>query len=99
MGFIVAANPFGQMLFSPLVGWWSNRLGSIRIPLIFSLLLFTFASAIYSCLELFDGNIKHWMLWSRFLVGVSSGKRKKLLKKLLNEKAENIIHYFETLSF
>ncbi|XP_050313323.1 major facilitator superfamily domain-containing protein 8 [Anthonomus grandis grandis] len=72
MGFIVAANPFGQMLFSPLVGWWSNKLGSIRIPLIFSLLLFTIASAIYSCLELFDDHIKHWMLWSRFLVGVSS---------------------------
>ncbi|CAG9769661.1 unnamed protein product [Ceutorhynchus assimilis] len=72
MGFIVAANPFGQMLFSPLVGWWSNKLGSIRIPLIFSLLLFTFASGIYSCLELFDSHIKHWMLWSRFLVGVSS---------------------------
>ncbi|KAH1022325.1 hypothetical protein HUJ04_011746 [Dendroctonus ponderosae] len=72
MGFIVAANPFGQMIFSPLVGWWSNKLGSIRVPLIVSLLVFTGASAIYSCLELFGGNVKHWMLWSRFLVGVSS---------------------------
>lgn len=75
MGFIVAANPFGQMIFSPLVGWWSNKLGSIRIPLIVSLLVFTGASAIYSCLELFGSNVKHWMLWSRFLVGVSSGEQ------------------------
>ncbi|XP_023023501.2 CLN7/MFS domain-containing 8 [Leptinotarsa decemlineata] len=72
MGFVVAANPFGQMLFSPLVGWWSNRLGSIRMPLIFSLAVFTITSAMYSSLELFPSHRKHWMLWSRFLVGVSS---------------------------
>ncbi|XP_063909140.1 major facilitator superfamily domain-containing protein 8 [Zophobas morio] len=72
MGYIVAANPFGQMLFSPLVGWWSNRLGSIRIPLLASLALFTTTSIIYSSLELFDEHRKHWMLWTRFLVGVSS---------------------------
>ncbi|XP_044259326.1 major facilitator superfamily domain-containing protein 8 isoform X2 [Tribolium madens] len=72
MGYIVAANPFGQMLFSPLVGWWSNRLGSIRVPLLCSLALFTTSSAIYSSLELFNDYRKHWMLWTRFLVGVSS---------------------------
>jgi ceroid-lipofuscinosis MFS transporter 7 len=72
MGYIVAANPFGQMLFSPLVGWWSNRLGSIRLPLLVSLALFTLSSGIYSSLELFDDYRKHWMLWTRFLVGVSS---------------------------
>ncbi|RZC37107.1 major facilitator superfamily domain-containing protein 8, partial [Asbolus verrucosus] len=72
MGYIVAANPFGQMLFSPLVGWWSNRLGSIRLPLLFSLALFTVSSATYSSLELFNNYRKHWMLWTRFLVGVSS---------------------------
>ncbi|KAJ8921577.1 hypothetical protein NQ315_010482 [Exocentrus adspersus] len=72
MGFVVAANPFAQMIFSPLVGWWSNKLGSIRIPLIVSLVVFTIASSIYSSLELFDSYRKHWMLWSRFLVGVSS---------------------------
>ncbi|XP_030751694.1 major facilitator superfamily domain-containing protein 8 isoform X2 [Sitophilus oryzae] len=72
MGFIVAANPFAQMLFSPLVGWWTNKLGSIRGPLIVSLLLFSFASAVYSCLEIFDHYVKHWMFWCRFLVGVSS---------------------------
>lgn len=72
MGFVVAANPFAQMIFSPLVGLWSNKLGSIRIPLIVSLVVFTVASSIYSSLELFDSYRKHWMLWSRFLVGVSS---------------------------
>lgn len=37
MGFIVAANPLGQMIFSPLFGWWSNKLKSIRVPLLVSM--------------------------------------------------------------
>lgn len=73
MGYIVAANPFAQMLFSPLMGWWSNKLGTIRIPMMVSLLLFAVASGIYSSLELFSDYRKHWMLWTRFIVGISSG--------------------------
>lgn len=73
MGYIVAANPFAQMLFSPLVGWWSNKLGSIRLPVLVSLALFTVASAMYSSLELFPSHRKYWMFGTRFLVGVSSG--------------------------
>lgn len=37
MGFIVAANPLGQMIFSPLFGWWSNKIKSIRVPLLVSM--------------------------------------------------------------
>lgn len=72
MGYIVGANPFGQMIFSPLVGWWGNRLGSIRLPLLFSLTVFTLSSACYSMLEIFPIFRKYWMLGSRFFVGVSS---------------------------
>lgn len=72
MGLIVAANPLGQMIFSPLFGWWSNKIHSIRIPMICSLTLFTVASAIYSSLELIPDNVKYWMWASRFLIGVSS---------------------------
>ncbi|XP_058129615.1 major facilitator superfamily domain-containing protein 8-like [Anopheles ziemanni] len=72
LGWIVAANPVGQMIFSPLIGWWGNRLGSIRLPLLCSLAMFSIASGIYSCLELFSSHQKYWMLYSRFLIGVSS---------------------------
>ncbi|XP_017036099.1 major facilitator superfamily domain-containing protein 8 isoform X1 [Drosophila kikkawai] len=72
MGLIVAANPLGQMIFSPIFGWWGNRLGKIRLPLLLSLSLFTLASAVYSSLELRPDNVKYWMLGSRFLIGVSS---------------------------
>lgn len=80
MGYIVGANPLGQMLFSPLVGYWGNKMGSIRIPLLCSLALFTMSSAVYSSLEIFPSvNIKYWMLGARFFVGVSSGKKSKIM--------------------
>ncbi|XP_068149117.1 LOW QUALITY PROTEIN: major facilitator superfamily domain-containing protein 8 [Drosophila tropicalis] len=72
MGLIVAANPLGQMIFSPIFGWWGNKLGTIRLPLLISLALFTLASGIYSSLELRPDNVKYWMWASRFLIGVSS---------------------------
>ncbi|SPP77519.1 major facilitator superfamily domain-containing protein 8 isoform X1 [Drosophila guanche] len=72
MGLIVAANPLGQMIFSPIFGWWGNKLGTIRLPLLISLALFTVASGMYSSLELGPPNVKYWMLASRFLIGVSS---------------------------
>ncbi|KAK0159629.1 hypothetical protein PV327_010724 [Microctonus hyperodae] len=72
MGYVVAANPLGQMLFSPIVGWWANKRGSIRLPLLITLLIFIIASAIYSTLELMPGDKKSWMIAARFAIGVSS---------------------------
>ncbi|XP_018353735.1 PREDICTED: major facilitator superfamily domain-containing protein 8 [Trachymyrmex septentrionalis] len=72
MGYVVAANPLGQMLFSPLVGWWGNKRGSVRLPLLVTLALFTISSAAYSILEMIPGDKKNYMLVARFFVGVSS---------------------------
>ncbi|XP_076280728.1 CLN7/MFS domain-containing 8 [Lasioglossum baleicum] len=72
MGYVVAANPLAQMLFSPFVGWWGDKRGSIRLPLLTTLALFTFASGLYSVLEILPGDKKMYMIAARFLVGVSS---------------------------
>lgn len=72
MGYVVAANPLAQMLFSPLFGWWGNKLGTCRMPIILSLLIFILANAAYSLLELIHWYPKYWMLISRFFVGISS---------------------------
>lgn len=72
MGYIVAANPLGQMIFSPLFGKWANKAPSIRIPFIVSMIIFCIASAVYSSLDTFGTSAKYWMLLSRFFVGVSS---------------------------
>lgn len=60
------------MIFSPLFGWWANKLPSIRIPFIISLIIFCAASALYSSLDFIENNVKYWMLIARFFVGVSS---------------------------
>ncbi|EZA60276.1 Major facilitator superfamily domain-containing protein [Ooceraea biroi] len=60
------------MLFSPLVGWWGNKRGSVRLPLLITLALFTLASAAYSLLEVIPGDKKIYMVVARFFVGVSS---------------------------
>lgn len=73
MGYIVAANPLAQMIFSPIFGWWSNKIGSIRIPVLASMVLFAIGNAVYSLLDVFEDNRKYWMLLTRFLVGISSG--------------------------
>lgn len=73
MGYVVAANPLGQMLFSPLVGWWGNKRGSVRLPLLVTLALFTISSAVYSIIEVLPGDKKTYMVITRFFVGVSSG--------------------------
>lgn len=72
MGFIVAANPLGQMIFSPLFGWWSNKIKSIRMPLLVSMAIFCISSALYSSLDLLKDDVKYWMFIARFFVGVSS---------------------------
>lgn len=78
MGYVVASNPFGQMLFSPLFGYWGNKTKSVRLPLFCSIAIFSIASALYSSLELLPTDtVKYWMLFSRFLVGVGSGKIEK----------------------
>ncbi|XP_012265280.2 major facilitator superfamily domain-containing protein 8 isoform X2 [Athalia rosae] len=72
MGYVVAANPLGQMLFSPLVGWWGNKRGSVRLPLLVTLAVFTLASAAYGSLEIIPVHKKAAMMAARFFVGVSS---------------------------
>ncbi|XP_034189832.2 CLN7/MFS domain-containing 8 isoform X1 [Osmia lignaria lignaria] len=72
MGYVVAANPLGQMLFSPLVGWWGDKRKSMRLPFLTTIALFVFASGMYSVLEILPGNRKMYMIAARFLVGVSS---------------------------
>lgn len=74
LGVVVAANPLGQMLFSPLVGLWANRVGSVRAPMLATLALFVLASALYSELYLTRPHAKYWMVVARFFVGVSSGQ-------------------------
>lgn len=72
MGLIVAANPLGQFIFSPVFGYWANKAKSLRTPFIVSLALFAISSGLYSCLETVDSHVKYYMALARFFVGVAS---------------------------
>ncbi|CAH0586745.1 unnamed protein product [Chrysodeixis includens] len=72
LGLAVGANPLGQLVFSPLLGLWANRAGSARAPLLATLAVFVLASVLYAELHLTRPYAKYWMVFARFLVGVSS---------------------------
>lgn len=75
----MAAYPLGQMLFSPLIGYWGNNIKSVHLPMYVTIGLFCLASAMYSCLDAFPSDsVKYVMALSRFLVGVGSGMAKML---------------------
>lgn len=71
LGYLVGASALGQTIFSPLIGWWSNKLNSSRVPFIVSLVVLLLSHLIYATLEIFPHK-KYWMLASRFLAGVGS---------------------------
>merc|ERR1719500_1924175 len=51
-GWMVAIKPLGQMIFSPLLGWLSSKIGTIRPVMIASSLIYIAGSLTYSCLSL-----------------------------------------------
>lgn len=68
----MAANPLGQFIFSPLIGFWANKSSSIRWPIIASLVIFIISNGLYSSLDLIDNGVKYWMIVARFFVGAAS---------------------------
>uniref|UniRef100_A0AAG5DWD6 Major facilitator superfamily (MFS) profile domain-containing protein n=1 Tax=Anopheles atroparvus TaxID=41427 RepID=A0AAG5DWD6_ANOAO len=70
---IFAAPPAGQLLFSPLIGWYSNKVSSVRISFVLLTVLFVFANGLYSMIELFSMPYrKYVMLLSRFTFGIAT---------------------------
>ena len=106
MGIIVAGHPFGQMIFAPLIGWWSNKSKSILVPLQLCILIFTFSSAWYSLLELNTSHRKYWMFLTRFLTGISSSNMAVCRSYIsaattLSERTKSVsmIAFFQVLGF
>lgn len=88
--FTVAANPLGQFIFSPVFGYWANKSRSIRTPFIVSLIIFAVSSAVYSCLDIVQTNVKYYMALARFFVGISSANVGKNFIKMNSKMLELI---------
>uniref|UniRef100_A0A3B3RTP3 Major facilitator superfamily domain containing 8 n=1 Tax=Paramormyrops kingsleyae TaxID=1676925 RepID=A0A3B3RTP3_9TELE len=72
LGWVVAAYSLGQMVASPIFGWWSNRRPR-KEPLVCSILINVAANLLYAYVHLFHSNRKYYMLTSRVLVGFGAG--------------------------
>lgn len=72
LGWVIAANPLGQMLASPLLGLWGNKVGSNRGAFLTTVAIFTIGNGLYAILRVFGSSARAVMIISRFFVGVSS---------------------------
>ncbi|KAK4306513.1 hypothetical protein Pmani_021658 [Petrolisthes manimaculis] len=72
LGWVIAANPLGQMIASPLLGLWGNKVGSSRGAFLLTVFTFTLGNVLYAVLHCFGTAAKSLMIFSRFMVGVSS---------------------------
>lgn len=79
-GWMVAINPLGQFVFSPVFGWLTNRLGSIRLLCLVSCLMYIAGNVLYSSISLFpkseSGSYRYGAMFAaRLLVGISSANQ------------------------
>jgi ceroid-lipofuscinosis MFS transporter 7 len=72
----VSVFSIGQLIGSPLFGYWANKLRYHKLPLIATMLLTIFGNLLYLYLESTKNvefaSPKIWMLVSRFIIGVGA---------------------------
>ena len=65
----------GQMIASPLFGWLYQKTGSARLVGLITSVAYIVGNILYSILSVFPEDYRYGLLlFSRFIVGVSSGK-------------------------
>ncbi|KAG2465434.1 MFSD8 protein, partial [Polypterus senegalus] len=72
LGWVVAAYSLGQMLASPIFGWWSNHRPR-KEPLITSISINVAANILYAYVHLPSSKNKYYMLMARAFVGIGAG--------------------------
>jgi ceroid-lipofuscinosis MFS transporter 7 len=74
LGWVIAVFSFGQLVGSPLFGFWSDKRPA-REPLIVALLVNVIFNVLYSYCGAFPSGLAGWiMLVSRAMVGFTTGK-------------------------
>ncbi|KAH7723927.1 Protein Y53G8AR.7 a [Aphelenchoides avenae] len=71
-GLVVSVYSLSQMLTSPFVGFWSNKLRQITLPVTACLLFSFVGNAIYFCAQLFPSDGKYVVLVGRLMSGIGS---------------------------
>ncbi|XP_062556574.1 major facilitator superfamily domain-containing protein 8-like [Armigeres subalbatus] len=68
--YILALPSFMQLVFSPVFGWWSNRISSARIPIVVSLVSFICGHVLYAVMEDIPVYRKEILMMSRAMAGL-----------------------------
>ena len=92
-GWVVSVNPLGQMVASPVFGYLYQKTGSARLVGLITSLAYVLGNILYSILSVFPEDYRYpLLLFSRFIVGVSSGNIATIRKGLqtLNSQRSNI---------
>ncbi|CEF63127.1 Major facilitator superfamily and Major facilitator superfamily domain, general substrate transporter and Major facilitator superfamily domain-containing protein [Strongyloides ratti] len=69
-GFLFASYSIGTIVFSPVFGWWSNKLKGIKIPLYTGVLCQLIGNIIYLSLGELSEYRKEFMVIARFINGI-----------------------------
>uniref|UniRef100_A0A914YM92 Major facilitator superfamily (MFS) profile domain-containing protein n=1 Tax=Panagrolaimus superbus TaxID=310955 RepID=A0A914YM92_9BILA len=72
-GYIVAIYSVGQIISSPIFGYWSNKCKEVRLPLYVGLFFMLVGNILYIALEFVPFSRKWLMLIGRFINGAGSG--------------------------
>ncbi|CAD5233653.1 unnamed protein product [Bursaphelenchus xylophilus] len=64
--------PLGQILFSPVFGWWSNHIKSIKIPLIVAMSVECLGNVVYIFMQTSPSAAKWMFMGARFICGIGT---------------------------
>ncbi|CAF2740123.1 MSFD8 [Lepeophtheirus salmonis] len=108
-GWVVAMNPLGQMIASPLLGYIFNKTNDLRSISMAMAVVYILGNSLYSILSLFpEGESRYiGLLSSRFIVGFASGISAPLRAyisfinffSMKKTKHLSIVALFQTLGF
>jgi ceroid-lipofuscinosis MFS transporter 7 len=73
LGLFIAAQPLAQLIFSPLMGYLGNKLGSIRILSMISMSFLAGGFALYACVAALPEPRRWYLFAARFLIGAAGG--------------------------
>ena len=74
-GWVVAVNPLGQTIASPIFGILYSKTGSARLVGVITSVAYIFGNILYSTLTVFPEDYRYpLLLVSRFIVGACAGK-------------------------
>ena len=74
LGWVVAAQPLAQFVFSPLMGYLGNRFGTIRYLSMFTMALLAVGFVFYACIHAFPPPRKYYIVAARLIVGAAAGE-------------------------